>query len=431
MADPGANEKTRRFPHVLPGSRAMLFTLGKADDASYDDADVSLFIFETGETRVLIPGGTRPLYVPTGHIVFARGGKLFGVGFDPETYEVVGAPFPVLEGVITSEGYGSAQYAFSQNGTLVYIAGGPDHYYSELSTIDLDGNVEPLDVPSRLYGRARISPDGKRLVTAILGANASLWVYEFERGTMTRMTRRWDNYSAVWRPSGKEITFGSNRGGDVSIWQISADGGGQPDLLTKATPNSLVGTWTSDGKWLCYTQVSEETNADIWVISSDKPPVSKLIIQTPFQEFHPSFSPDDRWIAYVSDESGRPEVYVQPFPVTGQKWKLSVDGGDSPEWSPDGRKLYYLCGQKIMSVSITAGPEFTPARARTALDIDHTTIFDFDVYPDGQKFLLVGRSHGVGQSPGLAIAGAGSFLSYRTPAKSEIHVAVNWFEEFR
>jgi len=285
--------------------------------------------------------------------------------------------------------------------------------------------------PSRLYGSARVSPDGERLVASILGANASLWVYEFEQGTMTRMTRGWDNYSAVWHPSGKEITFASNRGGDVSVWQISADGGGQPELLTEATPNSLIGSWTSDGKWLCYSQVTAENNADIWVMSSDKPPVYKMIIQTPFQEFHAAFSPDDRWIAYVSDESGRPEVYVQPFPVTGQKWKLSLDGGDSPEWSPDGQELYYLHGQKIMSVSITADPEFSPARARKLLDIDHTTIFDFHVYPDGQRFLLTGRSHGVEQSPGVAIAGAGSFLSYRTPTKTEIHVVVNWFEEFR
>ncbi|MCK4775350.1 MAG: PD40 domain-containing protein, partial [Candidatus Krumholzibacteria bacterium] len=217
--DPDANEKTRRFPHVLPGSRALLFTLGPADILSYDDADVALFIFETGETRILVPGGTSPSYVRTGHIVFGRGGKLYAVSFDPETYEVLGSPFHVLDGLITSDGYGSAHYAFSRNGTLVYVPGGPEHYYSELSTIDLDGKVEHLPVPPNLYGGANVSPDGDRLLLSILGANASLWIYEFQRGTITRMTREWDNYTTAWHPSGSSITFASNRGGDTGVWQ--------------------------------------------------------------------------------------------------------------------------------------------------------------------------------------------------------------------
>jgi len=429
MPDPAASEKTRRFPHVLPGSRALLFTLGATDIATYDNAEVALYEFETGETRILVSGGTRPSYVPTGHIVFGRGGKLFAVRFDLDTFEVTGSPFPVLDGLVTSDGYGSAHYAFSRNGTLVYVPGGPDHYYSEISTVDLDGRVGSLGLPPRLYGQVRVSPDGERLVASILGANASLWIYEFGRGTMTRMTRTWDNYSPEWHPSGKKVTFTSNRGGSIGIWQIAADGGGRPERLVDATPDTGVWPWSFDGKWLCYAPISPETGADIWVVSGDEPPVSQPVIETPSQEFDPCFSPDGRWIAYVSDESGQPEVYVQPFPITGQKWKLSEDRGDTPEWSSDGRYLFYLHDQKIMAVSITAEPEFNPGRATMLLEIEHTAIKDFDVFPDGKKFLVTGHARNAGDHPEIAIGG--EVIAFRASTKPELRVVVNWFEELK
>jgi serine/threonine-protein kinase len=424
-----ANEKTRRFPHVLPGGRAVLFTLGSADILSYDDAAVALYSIETGETRVLVPGGTNPSYVPTGHIVFGRGGKLFAVRFDPESYQVTGSPFPVLDGLITSDGYGSAHYAFSRDGTLVYIPGGPDHYYSELSTVDLDGNVERVQTPPRLYGGAEVSPDGDRLLVAILGANASVWLHEFKRGTMTRMTSEWDNYATAWHPSGKTIAFTSNRGGAAGIWQMAADGAGQPEKLVSASQNPTLGSWSGDGKRLCYSPTSPETGSDIWVLSDDDSEDSKPVIVSPYQEFNPSFSPDGRWIAYVSDESGQPEIYVQPFPTTGQKWILSENGGDAPEWSTDGQTVYFLRGNKILSVSIETEPEFVPGRARTLLKIEHIDVQYFDVFPDGKRFIVMGPSRDVKTSRPVISPGAlHRIYPSHTP---ELRVVVNWFEELK
>jgi serine/threonine-protein kinase len=429
MPDPGAKEKTRRFPHVLPGSRALLFTLGPADILSYDDAEVALFILETGEMRVLVPGGTNPFYAPTGHIVFGRGGKLYAVRFDPETYEVLGSPFAVLDGLITSDGYGSVHCAFSRNGTLVYVPGGPEHYYSELSTIDLDGKVEHLPIPPNLYGGANVSPDGDRLLLSILGANASLWMFEFQRGTMTRMTREWDNYSTAWRPSGRSITFASNRGGSAGIWQTADDGAGQPQKLVGTSVSAAVGSWSGDGKWLSYSPISAENSADIWVISGDDNRVSEPIIESPFQEFNSSFSPDGRWIAYVSDESGQPEIYVQPFPITGQKWRLSQNGGDAPKWSADGRTVYFLRGNKIMSVSIDTESKFVPGRAEILLKIEHLDVQYFDVFPDGKRFIVIGPKRVTGRRGATITPGA---LHRLFPATTpEIRVVVNWFEEFR
>ncbi|MCK5620493.1 MAG: PD40 domain-containing protein, partial [Candidatus Krumholzibacteria bacterium] len=427
--DPDANEKTRRFPHVLPGSRALLFTIGPPDILSYDDAEVALFIFETGETRILVPGGTSPSYVRTGHIVFGRGGKLYAVRFDPETYEVLGSPFHVLDGLITSDGYGSAHYAFSRNGTLVYVPGGPEHYYSELSTIDLDGKVEHLPVSPNLYGGANVSPDGDRLLVSILGANASIWIYEFRRGTMTRLTREWDNYSTAWHPSGRSITFASNRGGGVGIWQTAADGAGQPEKLAGASVGATAGSWSGDGKWLCYSSISTETSADIWVLSGDENRVSEPIIESPFQEFNPMFSPDGRWISYVSDESGQPEIYVQPFPITGQKWRLSQNGGDTPKWSADGRTVYFLSGYKIMSVSIDTESGFVPGRAEILLEIEHTAVQYFDVFPDGKRFIVIGPKRATDIRWAIITPGAlHRIFPTMTP---ELRVVVNWFSELR
>jgi serine/threonine-protein kinase len=422
-----ANEKTRRFPDVLPGSRALLFTLGRADILSYDDAAIALFILETGETRVLLSGGTNPTYVPTGHIVFGRAGKLYAVRFDSETYEVQGSPLPVLDGLITSEGYGAAHYAFARNGTLVYIPGGPDHYYSALTTIDLDGKVERINIPPRLYGGAEVSPDGNRLLVSVLGANASIWLYEFQRGTMTRMTSEWDNYAIAWHPSGRSMAFTSNRGGNAGVWQMSADGAGQPERLANTSSDATVGSWSGDGKWLCYSPTSHETGADIWVISIEEDRVAKPLIATPFQEFNPSFSPDGRWIAYVSDESGQPEIYVQPFPTTGQKWKLSENGGDTPEWSADSRTIYFLGGNNIMSVSIEADPSFAPGRAKSLLKIEHADVQYFDVYPDGKRFIVMGPNRDIdGSGPVITPGALHRIFPTITP---ELRVVVNWFED--
>jgi len=419
-------EKTYRFPHLLPGARALLFTLASTEILSYDDASVALISLDTGEIRVLVEGGTNPRYVPTGHIVFGRAGRLLAVPFDLSSLQVTGPPAEVLDGVVTSDGYGSAQFSVSTDGTLVYVSGGPEQYAFEMFVLHLDGRVEPIPQPPRPYGAARVSPDGDRLAIAVLGANASLWLYEFERGTMTRLVGGWDNYSPAWRPTGDAIAFTSNRGGSEGVWLMSTDGSGEPTLLGSQSVENTT-SWSPDGKWIAG---SLQEGTDVWLLAGDGSGETVSAISTPAQEFNAIFSPDGRFIAYNSNESGRTEVYVESFPITGRRWKLSEDGGDNPRWSPDGSRIYYLSHTKLMAVDIETGSGFKPSKARELLEVAVADVQDFDVFPDGERFILIGRrmTQVQDQAPIVRIAGGG-YRRIFPSMQPHLHVVTNWFSE--
>jgi serine/threonine-protein kinase len=422
-------EKTHRFPHVLPGSKALLFTLGSSGIESYDEASVALLSLETGGVRVLFQGGTNPRYAPSGHIIYARGGALEAVPFDLSSLEVTGAPFEVLDGVVTSDGYGSAHYTFSDTGTLVYVPGGPGQYQYDLYLLDRDGDVERLPLPSRAYGDARFSPGGGRLAISVLGANAGIWLYEIERRTMTRLTTHWDNYNPVWSSDGDVLTFSSNRNGSEAIWQMRTDGGGRPELFIDVDLGSYAGSWDPAGRWFAYSVLSASTGSDIWIWSREERPQSRPLLETPFQEAYPAFSPDGNWLAYVSDASGRAEVYVQPFPATGQKWQISGGGGDFPLWAPDGRELLYWRGSGLISAALTTQPAFVPTRERELVQTEFSDILSWNVVPDGGRFLVVGRRESGDAGSGASFRGGRKYRA--APGVSELHVVVDWFQEIR
>jgi serine/threonine-protein kinase len=422
-------EKTYRFPHVLPGNRALLFTLGSSEILSYDDASVALLSLETGEIRVLVQGGTNPRYVPTGYIAFGRGGKVLAVPFDTESLQLTGPPREVLDGVVTSHGYGSAHFSFSDDGTLVYVSGGPEQFASELFFLHRDGRVEPISQPAKNYGSVRVSPDGDRFAVSVLGANASVWIYDLRRGTMTQLVSAWDNISPVWHPKGDIIAFGSNRDGTSAIWLTSSDGSGRPSLVPGGETLQFPSSWSRDGEWLAGAQLIPTRGSDVWVMSADGSGVSRSVIGGASHESSPAFSPDGRWIAYNSDESGRTEIYVQAFPITGQKWKLSENGGDTPVWSPDGRELYYRRERALMVVQIELDPEFKPSRAKPLVRIDIADVNDFDVFPDGKRFVVIGRSVAGGENR-APIHRTGGVESKIFPAMSpNLHVVTRWFSE--
>ena len=420
--------KTHRFPDVLPGDRALLMTHGQADIPTYDDADVALLDLDTGEIEILYRGGTNPRYVPTGHIVFARAGDLLAIPFDPESREIGGAPFPVLEGVITSDGYGSAQYSFSRDGKLVFIGGGPDQYYFDMFTLHDDGRVEPVPVSPQTFGDARVSPDGTQIAVSVLGANASIWMYDVARGTMNRLTHDWDKSSMIWHPDGRTLTFNSNRGGFESIWSLAADGDGREELLFRAESQAFPNSWTPDGTRLALSLQFAGSGADIFLWSAETDPPIQPLIATTNREFVGQFSPDGKHIAYVSDESGRPEVYVQPYPLTGQKWRLSERGGDGPLWSPDGSRVFFWNQQELMAVDVRSGGRFAPSRARVLVESPIIDVQTYDVYPDGKRFLVVGRtSHSERRQPIVTPDGHRRVYPAMTP---DLQVIVNWFSEF-
>ncbi|MCZ6767394.1 MAG: protein kinase [bacterium] len=422
-------EKTYRFPHVLPGDRALLFTLGSSEILSYDDASVALLLLETGEIRVLVQGGTNPRYVPTGYITFGRGGKILAVPFDTKSLQVTGLPREVLDGVVTSHGYGSAHFSFSNDGTLVYVSGGPEQFASELFFLHRDGRVELIPQPVKNYGNVSISPDGDRMAVSVLGANATVWIYDLSRGTMTRLISTWDNHSPIWHPNGEIIAFGSNRSGTEAVWLTASDGSGQPTLLPGSETTQYPSSWSPDGEWITGARPVPTRGTDVWVISANGSGMSQPAIGGASQEFSPAFSPDGGWIAYNSDESGRTEVYVQAFPITGQRWKLSENGGDTPVWSRDGRELYYWGDGALMVVQIELDPEFKPSKARLLTRIGFADVHDFDVFPDGKRFVVIGRSVVSGRDRPTILRTAGGQTRIFPAMSPNLHVVTHWFSE--
>jgi len=408
-------EKTHRFPHVLPGGKGLLFTLASSRIDSYDEASVALLDLQTGAHRVLFDGGTYPSYVATGHILYGRAGSLEAVPFDLESMQVTGPPFIVADGMVTSDGWGSAHYTVSDGGTLAYVPGGPEMFQFTIYWLDRNGNLEAVPLPPRPYGSAVFSPDGQRLAISVLGGNASIWVYEIEREILGRLTTEWDDTGPTWMRSGSHVTFSSNRTGTDSIWRIPADGSGRPELLYSSEGIGHTGSWSVDDQWLTVELLSPATGSDIWLLSAEEEEwKAEPLFQTAFQEQSPVLSPDGRWLAYTSDETGLSELYVQRFPIAGRKWQISAGGGEAPLWSPNGRELFYWKQSRMMAVPVTTEPDFVPGKERELPQPDFSFLLNWDIAPDGKRFVVVGHE--------------------TTKSKAnveEIRVVTDWFEEIR
>lgn len=397
---PEEDIKAVRFPHVLPGEKALLFAVGHASMDSYDQATITLLSIETGETRALVDRGSNPRYSPTGHIVYGRDGQLLAVPFDLDRLEVTGQPTSVLQGVATSHVWGNAHFAFSRTGTLVYVAGDPDDYSTKTYWIDREGNREPFEVDRHL-DEVSISPEGQKVALWEAKGNDDLWSFERTRGTLTRITDRWDNVYPTWMPDGGSIVYVAMPPGD-GIVRRAADGTGATEVLFETELTPILGNVSPDGRFLVYSDFD-----DIWILPLTGDDEPEPLVSASRAQTEPRFSPDGRWIAYVSDESGREEIYVQPFQRAGGRTLISTAGGQKPLWRGDGRELFFYGEGAVQSVPIRTEPEFqagTPA-ALFALP----GLQDFDVMPDGDRFLVIQRD--VSAFP------------------SEVHVVVNWFSE--
>ncbi len=427
LTAPGDEERSHRWPHVLPDGKAVLF-ITQASDGTYDDASIEVLSLATGERKVVHEGGSVPRYLPTGHLVYVREGTLFAAPFDRDRLETTGPPAPIIEGVVSAGGStgeapgdGAAQFAFSETGTLVYLSGASRGENYKLVWVDGEGAVSTLSEQQAHYTTPRLSPDGRRLaVTLNFGGEADVWVYEIERGAMTRLTFEpgYDGFP-VWSPDGERLAFGSSRdGSEANLFWKRADGTGEAERLTESQNTQLLTSWSPDGKVLAFSELDPETSWDIWVLPLDGDREPQLFHRTPFLEAYPEFSPDGRWLAYFSDESGRFEVYVKPFPGPGGKWQISTDGGLYPLWGPDGGELFYrsLEGDRMLVVPYTVdGESFRAGRPRELFQGQFASrrVPDADIAPDGKRFVML-------QSEGAAEAEA-------EPTK--LIFVLNWFEE--
>jgi serine/threonine-protein kinase len=396
----GKGEVMHSYPQVLPGSQAVLFTSGTSGH-SLEDADIDVLLFKTGERKTLHQKGFHGRYVAishgAGYLVYRSQNTLFAAPFDLGRLAMTGTPQPVLEGV-------SASFDFSQTGTFAYIA--EEQQLRSIFWLDTAGNIQPLHSTPGFYVSPRFSPDGKRLAFAIAGLRrvGQLWVKDLERGTTSRLTSLpGRNEHAVWTPDGKSIVFRSFRGvAQSNMYWIRADGGGEAQQLTEGMVQQMPRSFSPDGKWLAYDQISAGGRFEIWTapvqLDRDRGTLgvrlgkAEQLLPTPFDEHNPAFSPDGRWLAYSSDETGIYEVYVSTFQGPGGKALISTGGGTRPIWSRDGRELFYLGpDQRIMVAEYTAkGDSFTARKPRVWSE-KRLLVAPFSVYdlaPDGKRFAV-------------------------------------------
>jgi serine/threonine-protein kinase len=317
-------EVTHRWPQILPGGQAVLFT-GNTVNGAYEGASIEVLSLKTGQWKVVQRGATFGRYLPTsnraGHLLFLHQGTLFAVGFDLDRLEVRGTPVPLLEDVAGNTATGGGQFDVARNGTLVYLSGKSSAASWPVAWMDSTGKTQPLPVPPGLYFTPRFAPDGKRLSLAVGPFNGGdIEVYDWQRDTMTRLTFTQANGFPVWTPDGKHIAFESRSPVNYSIRWIRADGAGEAQLLLESKGEPRIYSFSPDGKRLAFADVGVDTSFDLWTLPLDvsdpdhpKPGKPELFLRTPFDELEPAFSPDGRWIAYSSNESGRFEVYVRPF----------------------------------------------------------------------------------------------------------------------
>jgi len=419
--DKSNGERTHRWPHAVAGEDLILYTVGTIDSPeNYDDARIQAIRPSTGETRTVLERASMAWYVPTGHLVFGREGFLFAVRFDLDSLEVQGKPVPVLEDVRGMRNSGVVHAGFARNGLIAYIAGARRSRLSRLVRRSRDGTTEPLTTTERGYINPNLSPDRKSIAMPIEGtATFDIWSYQIEQETLTRLTFEGDNIRPVWSHDGRRIAFSSVRNNALaSVYVKAADGSGgdellvSPDLIASDREVGQVfpSGWTADDRHLLL-EFSNENAGNLAVFSEETSEV-EILLETPASEQQPMLSPNGRWLAYSTDESGDFQLFVRAYPGPGGKWQVSTGGGSSPRWSPDGSELYYRHVKELFAVMVDdSSGSFKASRPSVVFD-DLEPVggsYDYDVFDSG-KFVML---EPVGDDEGLV----------------GVTVIVNWLDE--
>ena len=406
------------WPEILPGSKGVLFAYSSTFGA-WNRAQIAVQAPGLSEPKYLAQTGTQPRYAETGHLLFVQSGTLMAAPFDARRLALTGTAVPALEGVMESATTGAAQYCVSATGTLVYLAGGVVASQSRLVWVSSKGEEQLLAVGPHDYEFPRISPDGRRVAVTIAEEEQQIWVHDIFKDTVTRLTFEGNsNSNATWSPDGARIAFGSNQAqpGPNNLFWVPSDGSGRAERLLTSDYTQSPNSFSPDGQLLAFVETNPETGRDIWVLRlSDRK--AQPFLRTPSEETAPAFSPNGRWLAYSSNESGRREIYVQAYPGPGGKWQISTDGGQEPVWNPRGGQLFYRSEGKMMAVDVDTKSGFSTGKPRMLFDGPYlptgASFPYYDVSPDGQRFLML--------KP----------LDSQTAVPTQINVVLNWFEELK
>jgi Tol biopolymer transport system component len=378
-------EAAMYWPVILPDGDTVLFA------SSTGVPQVSVVSLKTRQRRALIEG-REPQYSPSGHLLFARDGALFAAPFDPGRQELTGPAFSVVDGLMVLLPLGVMNFVLSEQGTLAFVPGTLPRY--TLAFVDRHGAVTPVASEARGWEEPRVSPDGRRVAVSIREGDADVWILDLVRGSLARLTfEAGEDETPLWSPDGLRVTYNASRAGrPLAVFRRPADGTGGEERLFETESHIHTGSWSPDGRFLAYSQYGS-TAGDIWVLSPGEKEPRRPWLQTPFSERAPRFSPDGRYLAYVSNESGRDEVYVQPFPGPGGKWQISVAGGSEPVWPRAGGEIFYRAGNRMMAVRVVTRTTFAAETPRLLFEGNYVPTRRgepaYDVTLDGQRFLMV------------------------------------------
>jgi serine/threonine-protein kinase len=396
--DSERRDVTHRWPQVLPGGKAVLFTVASVG-GNYDEAGIAVALLGGAGSKVLLEhAGTHPQYFSSGHLAYAHKGTLFVAPFDLERLELRGASVAVLEELSTNATFGLAQFDLSRSGSAVYRSGRQEGLLT-VQWLSADGKTERLWTEPGIYQVPSLSPDGTRLAVQVTGTpNAEIWVYDFKRDISARLTAglAGDNQFPVWTPDGEFVVFHSARG----LSWTRPDGAGQPQSLIESKFFLNPTSFTPDGTRLVYWELNSRNGADIRIVPvrkesgglrAGKP---ELYLATPSGSPFPAFSSDGRWLAYASADSGTYQVYVRAFPDNGKKWQISNSGGSMPVWSPNGHEIFYRTDDQRIMVLSYAGKEgaFLPDKPRVWSErqlANQGLTKNFDLAPGGKRFAVI------------------------------------------
>jgi serine/threonine-protein kinase len=419
--DPKREEYSHRLPSWLPNGKAVLFTV--MIHAFDSQPRLALLRLDTREWHVLLQDAADARYVPTGHLVFLEQGTLMAVRFDPAGPEVIGQPFPLVENVMqafatnSNHNTGAGQFSVSDSGALVYVAGGilPDMQNS-LVWVDQRGIEQPVTPLQFPFSFPRLSPDGQRIAYDTLGREEQVYVYDLNTGTNSRLIGEGSANYPVWTPDGKRIVFSWQKSTVMNLFSQPYDGSSLMKRLTTSEYDQRPGSWSLDGQTLALVEGNEDTGHKIVLLEARSGRV-RPFLNSQFDEIYPEFSPDDRWIAYSSDESNRYEVYVRPFPGPGMKKQVSSQGGVQPLWARNGKQLFYRWQDQVWAVDVRTDGGFSTGKPRPLFERPGYHLGEpmrgYDLSQDGQRFLMVK-------------------LEQRKPTPvTEMILVQNWFEELK
>ncbi len=395
--DAARDERTHRWPQALPDGSAVLFTCDTAASTEYyDDARIEAVRPATGERKVLVEGSSQARYGSDDRLIFARGGSLYSIAFDPRTLTTRGTPEVVVQGVATDVSSGAVQFAVSPSGAAIWAPGGAIAQY-RLFWVDPKGTETPVPVLSDPYNESSLSPDGKRVaLTGGKGGVADLWVADLERGTQTRLTVGNVIANPFWSPDGTHVAYLVRvHGREDRQWQIawkSADGSREAETLLESANPLSPSSFTPDGREILYSMLKdsggEQARSDIYrlPVTGDRKPV--LLLGDRFGKRDAVVSPDGRWLAYISNEGGEANVFVRPFPSGEGRWQISGGLAFEPRWSPDQKNLFFRSGSAIFRVPVETRGTFSAGKPQLVLDRVSTAgiVHTYSPTPDGRIF---------------------------------------------